>query len=375
MNMMTQLSRRLNNASLLAGFMFIPALAVAQAPAPAPDPVDITSAAETLAKAPKAMIGNGVLKATIALPDKDKGFYRGVRFDWAGMISSLTYGDQEYYGLWFDQVAPNVRDFMWFQDKVVAGPQTAAVGPVDAYDANDPPGWKEAAPGGTFLKIGVGILRKPTDGANYTSFRSYEVADYGKWDIKTSDSQVEFTHTVSDPASGYGYVYRKVVRLAPGKPVMELEHSLKNTGTKPIVSESFNHNFLTFGGSPTGPGLKVTATHPLATQPNAAMAVNAQVSGNTVTYQKALNGQERFSNSLDGAAPGKEAYDFTVTNAQGAGYRVTSDFPMTRSTLWSVTRTVAVEPFITIEVEPGKSVDWTFTYTYSRPDAARVATR
>jgi hypothetical protein len=361
--------------------MFVPVLALAQPPAgapatpppPAPDPVNITSAAETLAKAPKVTIGNGVLKAVVALPDKDKGFYRGVRFDWAGMIPSLTYGDQEYYGLWFDQAAPNVRDFMWFNGKVVAGPQTAAVGPIDAYDANDPPGFKDAAPGATFLKIGVGILRKPTDGANYSSYRSYDVADFGKWEVKTSGSQVEFTHTVSDPASGYGYVYHKVVRLVPGKPVMELTHSLRNTGTKPIVTNSFNHNFLTFGGSPTGAGLKVIAAHPLTTQPNAAMAMNAQVSGNTVTYSKALNGDERFSNSLDGAAPGKEAYDFTVANARGAGYRVTSSYPMTRSTLWSVTRTVAVEPFVQVAVEPGKSVDWTFTYTYTRPDAAQVA--
>ncbi len=37
--------------------------------------------------------------------------------------------------------------------------------------------------------------------------------------------------------NGYAYVYRKTVRLAKGKPVMVLEHSLKNTGRKAIDSQ------------------------------------------------------------------------------------------------------------------------------------------
>ena len=70
-----------------------------------------------------------------------------------------------------------------------------------------------------------------------------------------------------------------------------------------------------------------------------------------------------------------DKYDFSVVNARGAGYRVTSDYPLARATLWSMIRTVAVEPFVRIELAPGKSADWTFTYAYTRPGAARVATR
>ena len=36
-------------------------------------------------------------------------------------------------------------------------------------------------------------------------------------------------------SSGYGYVYRKTVRLLKGESKMLLEHALKNTGQKPLV--------------------------------------------------------------------------------------------------------------------------------------------
>src|SRR5262245_8293430 len=41
--------------------------------------------------APQAEISNGVLKAQFYLPDAQKGFYRGTRFDWSGVIGSLEF--------------------------------------------------------------------------------------------------------------------------------------------------------------------------------------------------------------------------------------------------------------------------------------------
>jgi hypothetical protein len=359
---------------LVLGMLLAPTLAFAQAPAAPPvqpDPINITSAPEALAKAPKANISNGVIKATVLLPDGAKGFYRATRFDWAGIVSSLTYGGQEYYGLWFDQMAPNVRDFTFFNGKIVSGPNTAALGPVDAYDSNDPPGWKDAPAGGTFLKIGVGMLRKPTDGANYSSFRLYDIVNAGTWKVRTTRDSVEFVHTLTDPASGYGYVYRKVVRLAPGKPVMDIEHSLTNTGTKAFISNSFNHNFLTLGGAPTGPGLTVKT--PYAIVPPAPIGDAATISGSTLTYRRALVGQERFSTGIGGFTPGQGPYDVSIHNAKGAGYRVASDYPMDRLTLWSVPVTVAAEPFIKLDSAPGKTLTWTFQYTYAKASAGTTA--
>lgn len=47
---------------------------------------------------PSAMIENAEGTVRIYLPDASKGFYRGTRFDWSGIISSLKWKGHEYFG-------------------------------------------------------------------------------------------------------------------------------------------------------------------------------------------------------------------------------------------------------------------------------------
>src|SRR5580704_5974366 len=118
---------------------------------PAPPPTDTMPVA---LNAPSATITNGMVTAKIFLIDPGKGFYRGTRFDNAGMVASLTYRGQEFYGPWFDLSSHlQVRDFVYTPDDIVAGPTSAASGPVEEFT---PIGYDDAAPGGRFLKIGVG---------------------------------------------------------------------------------------------------------------------------------------------------------------------------------------------------------------------------
>ena len=366
------LQRTFRSSRLLAfcgAVCLMAASADAQAPA-APQPPrppehaeGITSAAAALAAAPKLTITNGLIDATVLVPDHQKGFYKGVRFDLAGMVPSLKLRGQEFYGLWFDGIAPNLRDFVFQDGQIISAPNTAAVGPVDAYDTSDPPGWKAAAPGGVFLKIGVGLLRKPADGAAYNSFRNYEVVDPGKWTVQSRRDGVVFTHTLGAAGSDYAYVYRKELRLAAGKPVLEIRHSLKNTGSKPIESSTFNHNFFLLGGSPSKEGLAVSASFPL--QPDKPLKDVAKLEGGKLVYARALGPQEVFSTGFT-AAEGA-AYDFGIHDARGVGYRAQADRPLSRIMLWSIRSTVSVEPYVALSAAPGQTTDWTFTYTYAAP--------
>ena len=43
-------------------------------------------------------------------------------------------------------------------------------------------GWDDAKPGGTFIKIGVGVLRKT--GTEYNRYFPYEIVDSGKWTVE-----------------------------------------------------------------------------------------------------------------------------------------------------------------------------------------------
>lgn len=112
---------------------------------------------DLLASSPHLTISNGLITARIAPPDLKRGFYRGTRFDQAGTVTSLVYKGRDFYGPWFDRTAPEVLDYAYdAQGRVVGGPDSATSGPVEEFA---PLGF-EPKPG-TFIKIGVGLLRQP----------------------------------------------------------------------------------------------------------------------------------------------------------------------------------------------------------------------
>ena len=114
---------------------------------------------------PNVEISNGEIKAKIYLPDSKNGFYRSTRFDWSGVIGSLDYKGHVFYGPWFHSIDPAVYDFGYDDQGVVSAPFTAMVGPGEEFNTDGTAlGFAEAKPGGTFVKIGVGVLRKPLAG-------------------------------------------------------------------------------------------------------------------------------------------------------------------------------------------------------------------
>jgi hypothetical protein len=306
-------------------------------------------------------LSNGPLKVLVYLPDATDGFFRGTRFDWAGVIGRLEYAGHVYYQKWFTKMDPAMRD--WGVDPdIVAGPNTAITGPAEEFQR--PRGFDEAPAGGGFVKIGVGVLRKPGDGAAYSAFRLYEIADAGRRTVDTRADSVTFTHDVTEPVSGYGYAYTKVLRLTPGQPVLTLEHSLRNTGTRRIETVVYNHNFLTLDGLGTGPGFVVKAPYDIqSTRP----PVNtlAEIRGRDVVYLSDLTDRQVVATPLAGFGPTAADYDFRVEHTRvGAGVRMTGDRPLASAALWSMRATIAVEPFIAIAIDPGQEFTWTLTCAY-----------
>jgi len=74
---------------------------------------------------PQAQLSNGVLGARIYLPDAEKGFYRGTRFDWAGVIGTLEYKGHSYFGPFFEKFNSSVPDVV-IGEPVEAGVNSAA---------------------------------------------------------------------------------------------------------------------------------------------------------------------------------------------------------------------------------------------------------
>src|SRR4030095_5766962 len=117
---------------------------------------------------PQAQIATDRLRATVCLPDANNGFYCGTRFDWSGVVSSLEYEGHQYYAPWYTKLVPTVPDFIFEGADIVAGARSAITGPAEEFP--QPQGYDTAKVGETFVKIGVGVLRKPDD-SPYSCYR------------------------------------------------------------------------------------------------------------------------------------------------------------------------------------------------------------
>jgi hypothetical protein len=310
---------------------------------------------------PQTEIANAVMRAKIYLPNAATGFYRGTRFDWSGVIGDLEYAGHSYYGPWFTQTDPTVSDFVYRGAEIVAGPCSAVTGPVEEFGVL---GYDDAKPGGTFLKIGVGLLRKP-DAAHYSGYHLYEIVNGGKWSIKKSKDFVEFTQELHDPASGYGYIYRKKVSLAAGKPRMMIEHSLRNVGTRAIHTNVYDHNFLVLDKQPTDAGFTIRLPFAIATEPPLEKEL-AEVRKDQIVYLKTLTGQDRVYTSISGFGSNPGDYKIRIENRNvKAGMEITGDRPLSKMALWSIRSVIAVEPFLDISADPGSNLTWQYQYDYS----------
>jgi hypothetical protein len=312
------------------------------------------------AEFPQAKISNGQITAKIYLPDAKNGYYRSTRFDWSGAVYSLQYKGHDFYGPWFDRIDPKVINWVFQGPDIVSGPCSALEGPVDEFQTVL--GWEDAKPGGTFIKIGVGVLRKT--GTEYNRYFPYEVVNPGKWSVEKHTDSIVFQQDLSDPASGYGYVYRKIVRLVKGQPEMVIERSLKNTGKLRIQSTTYDHNFVVLDKQPPGPDFTFKVPYQIQS-PRPPKKEQAEVRGNEIIYNKTLSGEDQVAVPIQGFSDNAKDNEIVIENKKVcAGVRVKGDRPLIRNILWSIRTVLADEPYIAIDVQPGNEFTWKNTFEY-----------
>lgn len=319
---------------------------------------------------------NGYIQADLHPPDPETGFYRGTRFDWAGMMGDLNFAGHNFHPKWFDSVDPTVRDFVYRGPDIIAGPCTAATGPAEEFLSQDGAlGYGETTAGGTFVKIGVGILRKPDD-TPYDRFRLYEIVNPGNWEVVHAESRAEFTQTVADPSSGYAYVYRKNIILPDGKPRLILSHSLTNTGREKIDTHVYNHNFNYLDRRPPDSGVVVSFPFTIRS-PDPPDVRLAEIRGKRVVLKRRLSGEDRVQCLIEGFEETPGDYDVRVEHRDaGIGVRITSDRPPARMYVWAIRAAICVEPYIHMTLSQDAEFTWNITYDYyHRGSAAPAVTR
>jgi hypothetical protein len=311
---------------------------------------------------PHVDISNGLLNARV-YPPGPHGLYQGTRFDHAGVVFHVTYKGQDYSNYWYDHFAVDPHD----PTRYPTGTQSACCatsGPVEEFA---PIGFDEAPHDGRFLKIGVGILQKTID--TYDQFPTLPILNAGTRTFKATKTGAHWTQDLKDAPTGYGYHYEKTVALVPGKPEMTISHVLTNTGTKPIHTTVYCHNFLTL--SPGDDHIAITAPFAMTAEKPLQPEL-ARIDGKTLRFLAPIPSGQMVMSLIDGFGASAADYDFTVTNTRtGFGQRIRGDQPIVKINSWTIDATLGWEPYIAIDLAPGQTRRWTYTYDFFGPNDQR----
>jgi hypothetical protein len=299
---------------------------------------------------PKASISNGIIDAVVYLPNAKNGYYRGSRFDWSGVVGCLTWKGHTYFGVWFPHYDPFLHD--------------AITGPVEEFRSGDdrgPLNYDQAKPGEPFVKPGVGVLRRIDDGP-FKFSAPYPLVDGGKWTVRPGRGGVFFQQDLKSP-SGIAYVYKKKLKLDKHRPILILEHELKNTGTETIDTEVYNHDFFMLDGAPSGPGMIVR--FPFEPKAESALGNGARIDGKEIIYERELETGQTAAGALTGYSGNVSDYDFYVENRNtGAGVEQSGDLPISKIYFWSIRTTICPEAYVHLKIPPGQTAHWTIRYRF-----------
>jgi len=348
---------------------------------------------------PHETITNGKVTAVIMLPDPTNGFYRGVRFDWAGSVACATVNGHKFWGEWFAPAPYNAT-----RSDGVMGPAEEFRVADSSLDHTGPNGtlfvkpgangYNEAKPGDAFLKPGVGMLKR-IDEKDYSYGTNYPILDGGTWTNSHTSTSVS-SKQVLKGSNGYAYEYEKVMSLDKNGTTLSITHHLKNTGTKPIQTFIYNHDFFQFDDEPTNSGIVVR--FPWKPDASDLQGALAKANGNEIDFTDPPPPSPPpaapvapAGSAAPGGAPGRRGgggggggrgsmgyltgfsnkvsdFDITVENTKtGVGVEETSDTPLARLYFWSQAKVVCPEGYIAVDIAPGKTQSWTLHYRLITP--------
>lgn len=304
-----------------------------------------------LTEFPGTRLADGETDVLIFLPDGERGYYRGTRFDWSGIIERVDYRGHRFYAPLHAEHDPFLHD--------------SISGPTDEFGMFNPMGFAEAEPGETFVKIGVGLLEKRTSD-EYSFHGEYLLRRAGAWEIEQDADWIQFQQSLIGER-GWAYLYRKTIRLLGHEPGFVIEYFLENKGSRTIDITHYNHNFTLIDGTPYGPDYEVE----FAFSSEDARSIDdlAWFRDGTLEVPRPLGGRSFWAELYNG--PGRVDYNMaTVRNRiTGATISFEGSEPIQRMACWAVERAVCPEPFSRILLNPDEGKTWSTTYRLSADSA------
>jgi hypothetical protein len=252
-----------------------------------------------------------------------------------------------------------------FQNNYVSGversdctdTQNYGKGFYNEFGIDTPLGFEEAAIGGWFHKIGVGILKK--DAHHYFFHKDYEVKP-AEFKISTEPNKI-LINCISNACNGYSYLLRKEIELCESSFI--IKYHLQNTGDKDIITDEYNHNFLAINKDFIGSNYILKFPFPLnpelfgeTVNPEGKVAIGKK----EIEFNGTPNEQFFFSN-LTGGENVDAGWELTNSKSK-IGIRETGNFQTTKINLWGWKHVISPELFFNIFIKPGQSIGWSRAY-------------
>ncbi len=298
------------------------------------------------ANAPAAkVLRAGDLTVEVQPPDAAAGQYRGTRFNWAGNTSRIAVGKHEFVHPWKDGHDPAGHDDL--------------TGLADEFGIDGPQGYEAAAPGGTFVKIGVGVLKR-ADAKPYEFWRAYAFAEAPRWTAAFGVAEATFSQELRHQACSYRY--EKRLELTGLGNRLAVRHALTNLSAARLKTNHYCHHFFRLDGDPIGPTTRLELPYKVALRTPAGRSDLFAVRGPALGLSAEL--PKDASASAELADPGAE-HGFVLTNTRtGAVVAAKGDRKLAKFNLWTVRSAFCPEPFVALDLATGETVRWRTDYEF-----------
>ncbi len=294
---------------------------------------------------PHIKLSNGILDVVVVLPDKNKGFYRGTRFDWSGMVAEINFKNHSFVEQWYFPHTPTQNN--------------NGIGTAEEFRIAL--GYDETTAGEGFIKIGVGLLERAGT-EKYNNNLPYKILNNGQWIINSGSDWIDFNHHISS-ASGYAYEYIKRIELLPDTSILVIKRRLKNTGTKPINTNHYGHNFFQLDKQHIGKQYRMRFPYKVSCDKD--FGERAKKKDKEIVMTKKLARKEAFGSFITGYDNSVNTHQIFIENTNSeTGIKIAGDKPLAQLYWYVVDTAICPEPFVDILIEPGEEFRWETSYTF-----------
>ena len=288
---------------------------------------------------------NKQVEVIVDLPDEN---YKGSRFDRSGKIVEVQFLGEPVAGV-------ELQD----ADKW----SNCGRGFYNEFGIDSPLGYHDTQNGDWFHKIGVGLLKKSEEQYSFSKGYEVRVCDFA---MESAQDRIQF-ECYAPAHNGYSYQLYKEIALTESGFVVN--YRLENTGAKQIVTDEYNHNFISIGKELISKDYTLKWPFQLRSDQVDAY-VNPDQVVNWRQYELRFSHTPKeafFFSNLSGGT--RVAASWELINSQRKlGIRETGDFQTKKVNVWGCGHVISPELFFEIALQPGQSVRWSRRYDLFRLD-------